>query len=68
MNKKNISANMSIAEILSLKPQSGEILVQAGMGCLGCPWATLETLEQGAKAHHWTKKKLEKIIRQINAD
>ncbi|MGI6533107.1 MAG: DUF1858 domain-containing protein [Peptococcia bacterium] len=46
-----ITADMSITEIVQKHPQTVEILMQQGMGCLGCAAARFETLAQGAAAH-----------------
>lgn len=46
-----ITKEMSITEIVQKYPQTVEILVQHGMGCLGCAAARFENLGQGAAAH-----------------
>ncbi len=46
-----ITKEMSITEIVQKHPQTVEILVQHGMGCLGCAAARFENLSQGAAAH-----------------
>ena len=42
---------MIIADILQAKPTAAEVLLAAGMGCLGCPSSQMETLEQAADIH-----------------
>ena len=42
---------MTFTEILELKPESVETLLEAGMHCIGCPMAQMETLEEGCVAH-----------------
>jgi hybrid cluster-associated redox disulfide protein len=46
-----ITKEMSITEIVQQYPQAAEILMQHGMGCLGCVAARFENLGQGATAH-----------------
>ncbi len=46
-----ITKEMSITEIVQQYPQTAEILMQHGMGCLGCVAARFENLGQGAAAH-----------------
>lgn len=46
-----ITAEMSITEIVQKYPQTAEVLMQQGMGCLGCAAARFENLGQGAAAH-----------------
>jgi hybrid cluster-associated redox disulfide protein len=42
---------MSITEIIEKWPQTVPILMQFGMGCIGCAAARFENIEQGAAAH-----------------
>ena len=39
-----INKNTKISEIVEKCPDKIEILFEAGMGCLGCPAAQVETL------------------------
>ncbi|MDD2400633.1 MAG: DUF1858 domain-containing protein [Clostridia bacterium] len=48
----NITKEMSITEIVQKYPQSAEILMNHGMGCVGCAASHFETLAQGASAHN----------------
>ena len=54
------------SEILVSVDGAYDILQDAGLHCLGCPMSNLETMEQGAKAHSWSEKKLEKILKKLN--
>ncbi len=49
--KTPINKDMTIAEVLKLRPQSAGILMSRGMHCLGCVIAQGETLEQAAEVH-----------------
>lgn len=46
-----ITKDMTIGEILSVKPEVAPVLMDAGMHCLGCPSAQGETLEEAAMVH-----------------
>ena len=46
-----ITKDMSIVEIVQTYPDTVEVLMNAGMGCLGCAAAHFENIEQGAMAH-----------------
>lgn len=46
-----INKDMTIGEIVRLKEESIEVLMSFGMGCVGCPSAQAETLEEAAKVH-----------------
>ena len=55
---------MTIREIIQKKPKAAEILMRAGMGCVYCPVAAMETLAQGAEAHGIDVKKLLKELNE----
>jgi len=46
-----IERTMGIVEVVQTWPQTAEILMDFGMGCLGCAAAHFENIEQGAMAH-----------------
>jgi hybrid cluster-associated redox disulfide protein len=58
-----ITKDMTIAQVLRLKPETGEVFNKLGMFCLGCPTATSETIEQAAEVHGLT---VEQLIRMLN--
>lgn len=51
MEMAAITKDMTIGEILSVKPEAAPVLMDAGMHCLGCPSAQGETLEEAAMVH-----------------
>ena len=46
-----ITKDMSILEVVQKYPDTVDVFVNAGMGCLGCAAAHFEHIEQGALAH-----------------
>ena len=46
-----ITKDMTVGEIVNTYPKAAEILMSFGMGCLGCPSATMESLEQACIGH-----------------
>lgn len=46
-----ITKEMAIMEVVQQWPQTAQVLMQHGMGCLGCAAAHFENIEQGAAAH-----------------
>ncbi len=38
--------DMTIGDILRDDPQNGQILMGFGMGCIGCPGAQMESIEE----------------------
>lgn len=63
---QTITPKTIIAKIIAQNTNNIKILENARLHCLYCPWSTMETLEQGAKAHNWSKKKMQKIIDKLN--
>lgn len=59
---KKISKNTKLYE-LAQDSDAVEILFSHGLGCMGCPMAQQETLEQGCLAHGINP---DKIIKEIN--
>lgn len=46
-----ITKDMTIGQIIKEHPQKAEVLMAFGMGCVGCPSAQAETLEEAAMVH-----------------
>ena len=46
-----IDKNTKIGELLEMAPEKADILLNAGMHCLGCPASQAETLEEACNVH-----------------
>ena len=46
-----VTKDMTIAEVLKHNPKAAMILMQFGMGCIGCPSSQAETLAEAALVH-----------------
>lgn len=46
-----ITKNTKIGELLEVAPEKAELLLEAGMHCLGCPASQAETLEEACEVH-----------------
>lgn len=66
MKTKKITKTTKLSEILQAKPEAVEILFEAGMGCIGCPMAQQETLEDGCRAHGMSGKEVDELVKKIN--
>lgn len=58
-----ISKDMLIADVLRQKPETAMVLMEFGMGCIGCPSSQGESLEQAARVHGMD---LDKLMEAIN--
>ncbi len=46
-----INKDMKIGELLEIAPEKINILLEAGMHCIGCPASQAETLEEACMVH-----------------
>lgn len=53
-----------IGEILEVAPEKAEILLQAGMHCLGCPASQAETIAEACEVHGID---VEELIKKLNS-
>lgn len=58
-----IEKTMKIGELLEVAPEKAEILLNAGMHCLGCPASQGETIEEACMVHGID---VEDIIKNLN--
>lgn len=61
-----ITRKTNLHKLVQEKPEVAEILLGAGMGCVGCPMAMQETLEQGCKAHGMSDKEIDELVEKLN--
>jgi hybrid cluster-associated redox disulfide protein len=66
MTNKKITKETNIMEAIDLNPNTAEILMDAGLGCIGCSLAHAETLEQGLMAHGFEGKEIDELIEKLN--
>jgi len=59
-----IEKTTKIGELLELAPEKANILLEAGMHCLGCPASQNETIEEACAVHGI---EVEGLIEKLNA-
>ena len=60
-----IEKDTNIGEFVENAPEKVEILLDAGMHCLGCPASQAETLEEACLVHGI---EVEELIEKLNQD
>ncbi len=60
---KEVTKGMYIGEVLQMDRGLAEILMNAGMHCLGCPSSQMETIEEAAMVHGFNA---DDLISQLN--
>jgi hydroxylamine reductase len=58
-----ITKDTIIADIIKMRPDAAQILMSFGMGCIGCPSAQMEKLEQACEIHGLD---LEEVLAKLN--
>ena len=58
-----ITKDQTIGQVLQVNSKAAQILMNFGMGCLGCPSAQVETIEQACEVHGL---KLEDVLAALN--
>jgi len=64
--KTKITEKTKFSELLRKKPAAAEVLFEAGLYCIGCPAAAMETIGQGCKAHGMKEKQIDELIKNLN--
>ncbi len=60
-----ISKDMTIGEVVRNYPESVKVLFGFGLGCVGCPSAQSETLEEACAVHGLDPEQLLKSLNEI---
>lgn len=59
-----INKDTKIGEIIENAPEKAEVLLEAGMHCLGCPASQAETLEEACQMHGIN---VDELVEKLNA-
>jgi hybrid cluster-associated redox disulfide protein len=62
-----IIRSSTIGNVLREHPEAIPILMEAGIGCVGCPRAQMETIEEGLKMHGLSDSQIDQIISAMNS-
>lgn len=63
-----ISKDITIGKLLEIAPEKADILLNAGMHCLGCPASQAETIEEACEVHGIDVEELMKeLMKELNA-
>jgi hybrid cluster-associated redox disulfide protein len=61
-----ITKKSKISEVVESNDKAVELLFESGMGCIGCPMAMQESIEDGCKAHGMNDKEIDEIVKKLN--
>ena len=58
-----ITKDTIIGDLVNKNPELGSIFVKHGLGCVGCAFASQETIEQGSNSHGLN---VESLLKDLN--
>ncbi len=67
VEKTVITKDMTLGEVIGKFPKTVSVFLKHGLHCVGCHVAHWETIEQGAFTHGMDGKKLEALLKDLNA-
>ncbi|NLJ98518.1 MAG: DUF1858 domain-containing protein [Tissierellia bacterium] len=59
-----ITKDTLVGELIRNKPESVDILLRFGLGCVGCPASQMESIEEAAMVHGLD---LDQLLKALNA-
>ncbi len=62
--KKPISSDIIIRDLILEYPDSAEVLMRIGMGCISCPASLMETLSEACMVHGLDGEEVVKYLNQ----
>lgn len=60
-----VTKEMTIGEIIRTNPNAAQTLMGFGLGCVGCPSAQMETLEEAAQVHGMDVNEMMEALNQL---
>ncbi len=63
-----ITKDMIIMDVLKIDPETAQFFLNIGMHCLGCPSASMESIEQACMVHGADADKLVNDINEFLAN
>ncbi len=60
----DITKDTKIGDLIQVAPEKADILLEAGMHCLGCPASQAETLEEACDVHGIN---VDELVKKLNA-
>ena len=61
-----VTKDMIIGDCINKYPTTTKILLDAGVHCVGCFAANMETIEMGLKGHGMPDEQVNKILADLN--
>ena len=66
-DKKKITPQTKISEVLEINPDAAELLFEIGLGCIGCSMSMYESLEDGCRGHGMSDEDINDIVNELNS-
>ena len=66
-SKSEITKEIPINDLINNHPDVIPVLMGYGLHCVGCSFASHDTLETGARMHGMNEEEVEMMIKDVNA-
>ena len=63
-----ITKNINISELIEDHQEVIPVLLSHGLGCVGCPFSTQETLAQGVEVHGLSDEEFDEMLNDYLAN
>ena len=60
-----ITKKTLIGEALEMRSDAADIFFKAGLHCVGCPMSSMESIEDGCRAHGLSDKEIDKLVKEL---
>jgi len=64
--KKKITAEINIGDLVSKYPSAARVLLESGVHCIGCHAAHFETLGEGLRNHGKSEEEIAELLEKMN--
>jgi hybrid cluster-associated redox disulfide protein len=61
-----ITQGMLIKEVVEKYPQTLEVLIEAGLHCIGCTLSAFDSIEAGCALHGMSQEEIQALVRKMN--
>ena len=65
-SETKITKEMNLGELVTLYPDTAEVLLDYGLHCVGCFASAFDTVEIGAKVHGMGDDEIQEMVDRVN--
>lgn len=65
INQK-VTKDMLLGDVIQVYPETGQVMLEYGLHCVGCFANQFDTVEQGALLHGMEQEEIEEMLERVN--